>query len=401
MRSDRADFDAGHGVALEDALAVSIPLVGFLDGAADGIPLDDALAVSIPLVGFLDGGGDGDAANHADDRGQSRRGPSLFDAIRAGCAITGRLLADIRRLLVGSELRARRTRAAAMTLLALAVATGCWFGLRSRLAPRYVATKVAVAPIVLPMPAKSVLVARRAIPRGHILKRGDLDWRPWPAAGVKSDYIEMGSRPIKTFLGVVAREPLSEGEPIANAKIVSPGDRGFLAAVLQPGMRAISVAISPATAVSGLILPGDRVDILFTLPVPEIFQRGAGATAINRHSAETVLSGIRVVAIDQEIEGRDGKAMIGKTATLEVTPKQAEIVALADFMTIGKLSLSLHSLIPADDGRMSAAAPSHTIDADISKLFPPLASEEARPPATLTIVRPDQVSVLQATRPGS
>src|SRR5271169_3326381 len=196
----------------------------------------------------------------------------------------------------------------------------------------------AVAAAAPPPPVqKSIYVARAAISRGQILKPTDLDARPWPDAAITPDYIVAGIGPDKSVVGAVAREPIAAGEPIIKTKIVVPGDRGFLAAVLQPGMRAVSVPVDATTDVSGFVFAGDRVDILITLPVP---QDGANGNSGYQHkAAETVLHDVRVIAIDQHLDNKDGQAVVARNVTFEVTPKQSENIAVA--AEIGKLSLSL------------------------------------------------------------
>jgi pilus assembly protein CpaB len=161
---------------------------------------------------------------------------------------------------------------------------------------------------------------------------------------------------------------------------VAPGDRGFLAAVLKPGMRAVSVSVTATSGISGFVFPGDRVDLLLTHVVPQAPQQGGGPAAVfDRRAAVTMMRGIRVLAIDQKTESKAGEAAVAHTATLEVTAKESEIIALAAEM--GKLSLSLHRL--ADD--QLAAAPgddtgsspgkrreSFTLDNEASQLLPPM-----------------------------
>src|SRR5260370_32315740 len=176
--------------------------------------------------------------------------------------------------------------------------------------------------------------------RGQILKPDDLIWQIWPEGGLDKNYVLLGTRTPESFAGWVARNPVSAGEPITEAKIVAPGNRGFLAAVLRPGMRAISVPVTITSGISGFIFPGDQVDLMITHQVPA----KAGAGSYEHKAAETVLQDVRVIAIDQRLETKAGKALVADTATLEVTPKQTEIIALAG--EIGKLSLSLPSLVP-------------------------------------------------------
>ena len=139
------------------------------------------------------------------------------------------------------------------------------------------------------------------------------------------------------------------GEPIVKAKIVAPGDHGFLAAVLRPGMRAVSVAVDQTSDVSGFILPGDRIDLLTNLSLAE----GANSNGYQRKAGADRVRDMRVVAIDQRLDSKDGQAVVARTVTLEVTPKQSEMVALAADM--GKLSLSLRSLdaMPQDKFTLS------------------------------------------------
>ncbi len=118
---------------------------------------------------------------------------------------------------------------------------------------------------------KSVLVARSAIPRGQILKPTDFAWQVWPDSDIDQAYIQKGARTIEDFAGWVARDPFGPGEPITEGKVVAPGSRGFLAAVLRPGMRAVSVPVTATSGISGFVFPGDQVDIVVseTLPAPE------------------------------------------------------------------------------------------------------------------------------------
>ena len=143
-----------------------------------------------------------------------------------------------------------RGRTVFLFLIALLLAGGTAFLVRSSLTQRSTVA-AAPAPVPAPAPQKSILVASVAISRGQILKPGDLAWRPWPDAAIARDFIVASAAPEKTFAGWVAREPFVAGEPIVKAKIVAPGDHGFLAAVLTPGMRAVSVAVDQTSDVSG------------------------------------------------------------------------------------------------------------------------------------------------------
>jgi pilus assembly protein CpaB len=195
-----------------------------------------------------------------------------------------------------------RLRTLILFAIALLLAGGTAILVRSWLSQR--PTVAAVAPAPRPAPQKSIMVARAAIARGQILKPADFTAQPWPDAAITGDYVVAGTGPATSLVGAVAREPIAAGEPIIKTKIVVPGDRGFLAAVLQPGMRAVSVPVDTTTDVSGFVFAGDRVDILITLPVP---QDGANGNSGYQHkAAETVLHDVRVIAPRQQGWPGDG-----------------------------------------------------------------------------------------------
>jgi pilus assembly protein CpaB len=263
----------------------------------------------------------------------------------------------------------------------------------------------AAAPLTLPVPSKSVLVARAGIQRGQILRPEDLVWQPWPDGILEKSYVLLGSRTPQSFAGWVARSPLAAGEPITETKIVAPGHRGFLAAVLHVGMRAISVPITSTSGISGFVSPGDHVDIMITHVInPGGETTEGGVSAPQRQAAETVLHDVRVIGIDQRLESRAGEAVVGHTATLEVSPKQAEIIELAADM--GKLSLLLRSL-RTDPGELGAEpaqgpgegapdAATYTLESEVSQLRgkPGISSD-----VTVTILRGGSKSSQPAAAP--
>ena len=209
-----------------------------------------------------------------------------------------------------------------------------------------------------------VLVADIALPAGTFVKPQHLRWQAWPTDDVPASYILKGERSDEEMVGAVVRRGLSVGEPITDGGVVKPGDRGFLAAVLNPGMRAVSVPINPTSGNSGLIFPGDRVDMILTQSV--IANEGT------RRVSETVLENLRIIAIgaDMRDDPAQGKSHQGaRTATLEVTPKQAEEVTL--LTELGKLSLSLRSLARPETEIVQAAdaTPQVTWDRDVSNVL--------------------------------
>jgi pilus assembly protein CpaB len=188
------------------------------------------------------------------------------------------------------------------------------------------------------MKGPKVLVSQRGLPVGTIITADALKFQMWPKDMVDNAYFLEGEASMDKLLGTVVRYPITAGEPITQGALVAPGDRGFLAAALGPGMRAVTIPTSAKTGVAGFIFPGDRVDIVLTQSV-----KGDGPSL---KAAETILRNIRVLATDQSTESTtvDGKTKVKKfsTVTLEVTPKIAEKIAVAQ--TIGTLSLSLRSI---------------------------------------------------------
>ena len=191
-----------------------------------------------------------------------------------------------------------------------------------------------------------VLVATRVLPVGTIIDAEAFRFQPWPEGLVQDAYYIRGganSDP-STLIGTVVRSEVSAGQPVTRGAIIRPGERGFLAAALGPGMRAVTVGVSATSGVAGFVFPGDRVDMVLTQTV-----EGGGDGAPLRVS-ETIIRNIRVLAVDQRMSVRDENgnqvAQRTSTVTFEATPKIAEKIAVAQ--TIGSLSLSLRSL--ADNG---------------------------------------------------
>ena len=184
-----------------------------------------------------------------------------------------------------------------------------------------------------------VLVAQRALPTGTIITADALGFQMWPEELVQDAYFLDGESDITKLLGTVVRHPITAGEPVTQGSLVSPGDSGFLAAALGPGMRAVTVPVSAKTGVAGFVFPGDRVDLVLTQAVK-------GDDGQSLKASETILRNLRVLATDQSTtqETVDGKTVVRafRTVTLEVTPKIAEKVAVAQ--TIDTLSLSLRSI---------------------------------------------------------
>jgi len=244
-----------------------------------------------------------------------------------------------------------------------------------------IAAQIAV-PKPVAAPSVQVLVAKNALRTGQLIKPEDLRWQAWPQGALPQTYIIEGKRPLTDFVGAVARTSFRVGQPLVDTDIVMPGSRGFLAAVLRPGLRAVSVPATATSAVSGFIYAGDRVDVLLTHTL-----NGPSG----QHSAtETILRNARVIAMDQRLDFAPGdKPEVGKTATLELTAKQTEIVTLG--VKMGELSLVLRSLQDEEerDGEGSGEdataelGQSYTHDTQVSRLIkepaPPKPPEAAKP----------------------
>ena len=251
------------------------------------------------------------------------------------------------------------------------------------------AAPAAAAPIAV-RPMAKVLVAAKDLEPGKRLTDADLAWKDWPVDEVNPVFITDGSTPVPAkpanenaaekasgavervakaateiagtgaksdYVGSVVREPILAGEPIVARKIVRAGDSGYLAAYLEPGMRAMAIGVTVESAAGGFILPGDRVDVVLTA---ETNRAGAteGATK-SKFVSGVVLQNLKVLAIDQSTRaGDDEQAVVGATATLEVRPQDAELLAQAK--AEGELSLALRSYAdtagPSGATRRRAAA---------------------------------------------
>jgi pilus assembly protein CpaB len=187
--------------------------------------------------------------------------------------------------------------------------------------------------------ATEVLVARTDIGLGQIANESHFRWQTWPTEAVTGGYItkSAGLGGMRDLSGAIARAPIMAGEPITAHKLIKAGQGGVLAAILPPGMRAISTKIKEETAAGRLILPNDHVDVILIRRM-----RGKGG---EEHVSDVLFRNVRVLALGQQIETKEGKKSAegaANTATLELTPRQAELLALANSM--GEISLALRSI---------------------------------------------------------
>ncbi len=186
--------------------------------------------------------------------------------------------------------------------------------------------------------AVKVLVAKTDIELGTVATDQSFRWQDWPKDAISPTFVTSTSKPqaLQEFSGRVARTPILQGEPITENKVVKLGDGGVLAAILPAGMRAISTKIESKTAVANLVLPNDHVDVILT-------QRKRGKNGSEEIVSDTLFRNVRVLAIGQQVESKEGKKNAeGSVATMELTPRQAEALALAN--TVGEITLSLRSV---------------------------------------------------------
>ena len=224
-----------------------------------------------------------------------------------------------------------------------------WLALAMRAEPE-IATVLQTAP---PAPMQDVLVAAADLGQGQALTKENMRWQSWPESALNPAYISRSARPdaLLTLAGSIVRSRMITGEPIRDEKLV-PLNAGFLSAMLPSGKRAVAVRISAENTAGGFILPNDRVDVLQTVA------QQAQSEVQKQHVSRTILRNVPVLAIDQSVDesskdekGKAKAVFVGKTATLELDPLQAEILTAAE--ATGTLSLALRSA--ADNGEVPTA----------------------------------------------
>jgi pilus assembly protein CpaB len=246
--------------------------------------------------------------------------------------------------------------------------------------PQYVpqVARVEAPPVVAPAPRVRMLVAARPLSIGTLLKDDDLREMEVSGDSVPDGAFVGGQESLAELRGALLRRFVDPNTPIVRTDVLRPRDRGFLAAVLRPGTRAISIGVDVVTGASGLIWPGDEVDLILTqnLNTGDQGRESPGRRVVG----ETILSAVRVIAVDQQIShsGSDATAgrVVARTVTLEVTPEQAERVAVA--MQLGRISLVVRSIegVPEATG----PRPSLVFGSDVSSaLTGPQAPEPTAP----------------------
>ncbi|MGA7431745.1 MAG: Flp pilus assembly protein CpaB [Xanthobacteraceae bacterium] len=227
-------------------------------------------------------------------------------------------------------------KAARLVVLGVAVAAG---GIAAFLAASNKESAPPPPPPQAALETVEVLVAKSDLSRGQVVAAGDVGWQTWPAAAANSSFIKKSEQPnaIDQFVGAIVRVGMVAGDPIRGPYVVMAKGSGFMAAVLPEGMRAAAVDIAPDTSAGGFILPDDRVDVLLTRRDKDAEKQ----TGVEKYVSDTILRNIRVLAIDQTIDDKN-KTVLGKTATLELTEPQAEMLSLS--RQVGTVSLALRSI---------------------------------------------------------
>jgi pilus assembly protein CpaB len=232
-------------------------------------------------------------------------------------------------------------KAARLVVLGVAVAAG---GVAALLAGRSEKAPAPQPQQQAKIETVDILVAKGDIAMGQTLSPQDMQWQAWPPETNISNAVRKKDQPdaIEKLSGSIARMPFVAGEPIRDAKLVNAKGSGFMAAILPSGMRAVSTQISPETGAGGFILPNDHVDVILTRHDREA-EKASGNEV---QTSEMILKNIRVLAIDQAVSEKDNQKVItGKTATLELSPRQAETLTLAQ--KLGSISLALRSITDA------------------------------------------------------
>jgi pilus assembly protein CpaB len=243
---------------------------------------------------------------------------------------------------VESLWKVKRMKAARIVVLGIAVAAG---GLAAILAGSYESAPPPAQ--VVQVPTTDILVAKNDLGMGTALGPQDTEWATWPESAAQNPaFIRKKDRPEaqQQFVGAIVRVPMAQGEPLRENKLIRGKNSGYMAAILPTGMRAYSTDISPETGAAGFILPNDRVDVILTPKRPRDDDKAS--KQIEAYASETILTDIRVLAIDQLVQEKDGqRVVIGKVATLELTQRQSELLAAA--RQAGVLSLALRSIVDA------------------------------------------------------
>lgn len=272
-----------------------------------------------------------------------------------------------------------------LIIFACIIAGGVYFYARTSLNQPVPVAQVeqgGVPQVAPPQNTLKILVVKEDVPAGTLIAQPDVkfEFRDWPNSSMNSDaYVSEGNAALEDFAGSVVRVGMRAGEPVVKSNIIKRGESGFLAAVLAPGMRAVSMQVSSVTGVAGFIFPGDHIDLVLSHTI-EVEHQNA-----ERHShsvSETILRGIRVIAVDQRSSDQEQLPVISNVVTVEVTSDQAERISLAQKM--GELRAVLRSMVredgtteksndptSSDPTLADSAQQTFTLDSDLSQVISP------------------------------
>jgi pilus assembly protein CpaB len=235
------------------------------------------------------------------------------------------------------------TKKIALIIGALVIAIGAAFGVNQMM--KGATTQQARAAAAPAQTGPSILVATRALPPGTIITADAFRFQPWPKELVERNYYLKDKTDEKSLVGTVVRHQITAGQPLTQGALVHPNDRGFLAAALGPGMRAVTIKVSAEQGVAGFIFPGDRVDLILSQQI-KIKEGSSSYPDEELQTAETIVQNLRVLATDQRVVAEDetGKTPVKTygTVTLEATGEIAEKIAVAQ--NLGRLSLALRPI---------------------------------------------------------
>jgi pilus assembly protein CpaB len=239
-------------------------------------------------------------------------------------------------------------------IIVLGVAIGA-AGLAALMAKGFIGKKPSKEVVEInKVPMIEVLVAAKDMSMGERLIDASIVWREWPKSNVVDSMVTKDEKPdaLTTYQYARARLPIYKDEPIFDRKVVEPGERGFMSAILPKGYRAVSVGVSERSTAGGFILPNDRVDVILTRKLDD-------AKGGKKVFTETVFTNVRVLAINQTFKQETNNENVtvteGKTATLELDPRQIEVLSMVE--SAGELSLALRSIAEGTDAGMGDGIP--------------------------------------------
>lgn len=239
--------------------------------------------------------------------------------------------------------------------------------------PQEEQVKVVEVPVVQvqEVPQVDILVARSTISVGTKVEAQHIDRQPWPSHLVLPDFIVSDGEKDTDITGMVTRGTFQAREPIIRTKLANPNDPSFLAAALEPGMRAVTISVDMLSSVGGFVFPGDRVDVLLNHQVETGYLKPTDERGREQESVVELLSAnLKVIALDQQASIQDGQGpRVPSSITLEVNRQEAQKLKLAE--SLGRLTLALRSFDPEDPNKADDGQTTPVTKADITDIVPP------------------------------